>query len=478
MAAKLETCGLECYQMTETISALILAAGLGTRMKSKMAKVLHRAGGASLIEHVVDAARGLMTPGRIVAVIGHQAEEVRAEVAAKGIRFAVQREQRGTGHAVLTCAGMAGLDAGRVLILYGDCPLLTAGTLRRLLDTHEASRSGATVITTLLDEPSGYGRILTDDEGFLTAIVEEKAASAEEKKIREINSGIYCFEAALLWKHLPRLRPNPASGEIYLTDIVEALRAAGHKVARMVLKDPAEILGINNRVELADADRILRGRKTRELMLAGVTIEKPETVTVDRGVTAGEDTVIEPFAQLLGATAIGAGCRVGACSVVKDSVLEDGAEVAAFSVIDASRLAPGAKAGPFARMRMGATAEAGASVGNFVELKKTRLGAGSKAQHLAYLGDADIGPGVNIGAGTITCNYDGVKKHPTTIGEGAFVGSNSTLVAPVEIGAGSYIGAGSVITEAVPEGALGLGRQRQVNKEGWAAKRRGGRKGS
>jgi bifunctional UDP-N-acetylglucosamine pyrophosphorylase/glucosamine-1-phosphate N-acetyltransferase len=462
--------------MPETISALILAAGLGTRMKSKIAKVLHRAGGDTLLEHVADAALAVAPPERIVAVVGYQAEQVQAAVESKGIRFATQTKQKGTGHAVLSCKGMPGLGAGRVLILYGDCPLLRAETLRLLLARHDAAGVAATVITTHVADPTGYGRILIDDEGYLAAIVEEKAATTEQRSIREINSGIYCIEASLLWKHLPHLKPNPASGEIYLTDIVEELRSARHKVARFVVQDAAEILGINNRVELAEADRILRERSTRELMLDGVTLEKPETVTVDRRVKVGADTVIEAFAQLLGTTVIGEGCRVGACSIVKDSVLEDGAQVGAFTVIDASRLASGAKAGPFSRIRMGAQLETGAIVGNFVELKKTRLGAGSKSQHLAYLGDSEIGAKANIGAGTITCNYDGTAKHPTKIGDGAFIGSNSTLVAPVEIGADSYVAAGSVITEAVPDGALGLGRARQLNKEGWVAQKRAKKK--
>ena len=466
------------------ISVVILAAGLGTRMRSRLAKVLHRAGGACLLEHVIEAACEIAPRERIVAVVGHQAERVRAEVEHSGVRFAVQTEQKGTGHALGICAGLEGLDEGRIVVLYGDCPLLRPETLHQLMQRHEESGCAATLITTHLDDPSGYGRIVRygdrdsdrdhdgDQAGHVLAIVEEKAASAEQKQIREINSGLYCFEAALLWNHLAALQPNPASGEIYLTDIVAALRAAGHATAACVVNDASEILGINTRVELAEADRLLRQRKARELMLGGVTIERPETVTIDKHVVVGSDTIVGAFTHLLGTTRIGADCRIGAGAILHNAVVGDEVEVLPYSLIDDSTLEARSRVGPFARLRMNAIVEAAACVGNFVELKNTRLGADSKAMHLAYLGDSVIGANANIGAGTITCNYDGVAKHQTEIGAGAFVGSNATLVAPVEIGAGSYVAAGSVITDAVPEDALGLGRSRQVVKEGWARKRR------
>jgi len=427
-------------------------------MKSRKAKVLHRAGGMCLLEHVVEAALGLTTADHIVAVIGHQAEEVRKELTPREIRFQVQTEQHGTGHALLQCAGVRGLESGRVLVLYGDCPLLRTETLQRLLDAHEASSPAATLVTTVLEDARGYGRIIMDSDGSVAAIVEEKAATAEQKKIREINSGIYVFEASELWHRLATIPPNPASGEIYLTDMAEALRRDGLRVLPFRVDDPTDIIGINNRVELAEVDAIFRQRKCRELMLAGVTIEKPESVIIDSKVAVGADTVIEPYTRLLGRTTIGEDCRVRSFSVLEDAVLEDRAEI-----------------GPFARLRMNACVESGAHVGNFVELKKTRLGAGAKAMHLAYLGDSDIGEKVNIGAGTITCNYDGRTKHPTKIGAGAFVGSNSTLVAPVEVGEGSYVAAGSVVTDAVPADALAIARGRQTNKEGWARRRREGK---
>jgi bifunctional UDP-N-acetylglucosamine pyrophosphorylase/glucosamine-1-phosphate N-acetyltransferase len=454
------------------VSVVILAAGLGTRMRSRQAKVLHRAGGACLLDHVIQAAMGIGEAGRIVAVIGHQAGRVQAAVAHTGIRFELQTEQKGTGHALWVCRDIPELATGQVVVICGDSPLLRGETLRNLLQLHRQSGCAATVLTTFLDNPYGYGRIVRDETGHVSAIVEEKAASEDEKKIREINSAMYCFEASLLWKHLATLTPNPASGEIYLTDIVASLHAAGHTVAACVVDEPGEVLGINTRVELAEVDSIFRRRKTRELMLAGVTIEQPETVTIDKQVSIGQDTIVGPFTQIRGKTQIGAECSIGAGSILTNATLGEGVEVLPYSVIEDSSLEAGAHVGPFAKLRMNSVVETGAHVGNFVELKNSRLGAGSKAMHLAYLGDSTVGKKTNIGAGAITCNYDGVKKHRTNIGDGSFIGSNSTLVAPVEVGSGAYVAAGSVITDAVPEDALALGRARQVLKESWARKRR------
>jgi bifunctional UDP-N-acetylglucosamine pyrophosphorylase/glucosamine-1-phosphate N-acetyltransferase len=458
--------------MSQPVSAVILAAGLGTRMKSKLAKVLHRAGGLSLIEHVVRAAQAVAPADRIAAVIGHQAEQVRACVEGSGIHFRLQAEQKGTGHAVLMCDDVSAFHEGRLLILYGDCPLLSGRTLERLLSHHEASGAAASVITTHLTDPTGYGRVVRDGRGRIAAIVEQKAATEEQKRITEINSGIYCIEAAAFWQHLRALRPNPASGEIYLTDVVESLNAAGQSVSPFVLEDASELLGINTKVELAEVDRIFRRRKATELMLAGVTILQPETVLIDADVTVGADTVIGPYAQLLGATTVGEDCEVGACSILRDASLETGARVLPFCSVEESRVGAGSQVGPFARLRLHAELSENTRVGNFVELKKAKLGPGAKANHLAYLGDASIGAKSNIGAGTITCNYDGAHKHQTTIGEGAFIGSNSTLVAPLKVESGAYVAAGSVITDPVPEDALALGRARQVVKPGWAKQRR------
>ncbi len=458
--------------MTSQTNVVILAAGLGTRMKSKRAKVLHRAGGMTLIEHVVHAAGAIAPPGHATVVVGHQSDQVRALLAPSGVRFVDQTEQKGTGHALLACRASLASEPGLVVVLYGDCPLLSPATLIELVRLQSASSAAATVITTRLDDPTGYGRIVFGEQGDVRAIVEHKAATPAQLAIPFINSGIYCFHAGLLWKHLVDIRPGNPAHEYYLTDIVEILGRAGHTVAAMEVENSAELLGINTRVELAAVDKIFRERKVQELMLAGVTIEKPETVTIDSCVRIGEDSIVGPFAQILGRTEIGEDCRIGACAIVEDSTLASGVEIAPFTSVVDSHIETGAMVGPFARLRQGNRVAKNARIGNFVELKNTRLGAGAKANHLAYLGDADVGDHTNIGAGTITCNYDGVSKHKTQIGKDAFVGSNSTLVAPLEIGDGSYIGAGSVITHHVPPEALALGRSRQVNKEGWAAKRK------
>jgi bifunctional UDP-N-acetylglucosamine pyrophosphorylase/glucosamine-1-phosphate N-acetyltransferase len=434
--------------------------------------VLHRAGGLSLIEHVVHAAASIAPSSNATVVVGHQADQVRALLAPSSVRFVDQNEQKGTGHALLACRASLASEPGLVVVLYGDCPLLSPATLTELVHRQSASDAAATLITTRLTDPTGYGRILFGEKGDVSAIVEHKAATPAQLAIPFINSGIYCFRAELLWKHLVEIRPNNPAHEYYLTDIVEILGRAGHTVAAMEVENSAELLGINTRAELADVDRIFRERKVHELMLAGVTIEKPETVTIDSGVRIGEDSIVGPFAQILGRTEIGEDCRIGACSIVENSTLASRVEIAPFTSVVDSHIEVGAIVGPFARLRQGNHVGKDARIGNFVELKNTRFGAGAKANHLAYLGDADVGDHTNIGAGTITCNYDGVSKHKTQIGKDTFVGSNSTLVAPLEIGDGSYIGAGSVITHSVPPEALALGRSRQVNKEGWAAKRK------
>jgi bifunctional UDP-N-acetylglucosamine pyrophosphorylase/glucosamine-1-phosphate N-acetyltransferase len=434
--------------------------------------VLHEAGGRTLIEHVVRTALAVTSPDRVVVVVGHQADRVKELLAPYGVRFAMQTEQLGTGDALSVCRDIVPGHDGRLVVLYGDCPLLKLSTVETLLDHHAGSGAVATAIVTELEDPSGYGRALMDDTGRLLAIVEHKVATEEQRAVHFINSGIYCFDAALLWKHLSDIQPNPVSKEYYLTDIVEILNNAGHRFGALVHADSNELLGINTRVELAGVDEILRSRKVRQLMLDGVTILKPETVMVDDDVHIGMDSVLEPFTQLLGSTVIGENCRVGTGSILRDAQVADAVEIAPYTLIGTSTIETGAVIGPFARLRMDNHVEARAHVGNFVELKKTHLGAGSKASHLAYLGDSDIGAGCNIGAGTITCNYDGVYKHRTTIEDRAFVGSNSTLVAPVTVGSGAYVAAGSVITKPVPADALGIGRGRQENKKEWAKQRR------
>jgi bifunctional UDP-N-acetylglucosamine pyrophosphorylase/glucosamine-1-phosphate N-acetyltransferase len=458
--------------METPVTVVILAAGLGTRMKSRQAKVLHRAGGKTLVEHVVATAAQLAQPERIFVVVGHQSDQVRQAVATPGIGFIEQKPQKGTGHALLVGRDALAALGGYLVIVYGDGPLLRAGTLQRLIAKANSSEAAGVLLTAAMEDPTGYGRVVRDARGLVQAIVEQKAASPEQLGIREANMGIYCFRAELFWKHAGEIRPDNPAQEYYLTDMVEILNRNGHSIEAVQIEDAREALGINDRVELADADRLLRQRKLRDLMMAGVTIEKPETVTIDADVGVGMDTVIGPFAQILGKTTIGENCRIGACAIVEDSELADEVEIGAFTMVAHSRVERAARVGPFARLRMGTHVEEGARIGNFVELKNAHLGAGAKANHLAYLGDAQIGAGTNIGAGTITCNYDGSRKHKTAIGKNVFVGSNSTLVAPIEIGEGAYLGAGSVVTDPVPPDALALGRARQILKPDWARKRR------
>lgn len=458
--------------MDNTVTVVILAAGLGTRMKSRQAKVLHRAGGRSLIEHCVAAALAIAPPERVFVVVGHQREQVQAALEHSRVRFVVQTEQKGTGHALHSGRQLLAPLGGLLVIFYGDCPLIPAELLRELVRQQSSSKAAATSVSAILNDATGYGRVIRNETGGITRVVEQKDGTPEQLAIREANVGIYCFRADLFWKHIDELRPNNRSSEYYLTDMVEILAAAGHAVRAMLIDDATNVMGINDRIELAAADRRFRERKARELMLSGVTIEKPETVTIDMQVQIGIDSTVEPFARILGNTVIGEGSRVGACAILTDSELADDVEVGPFTIVGSSRLERGARVGPFARLRFDNHVGEGAHVGNFVEMKKVDLGAGAKAMHLAYLGDASVGRNANIGAGTITCNYDGVKKQRVNIGDEAFVGSNSTLVAPVEIGEGAYLAAGSVITEPVPPDALALGRSRQVNKEAWARRRR------
>ena len=456
--------------MLTDAAVVILAAGQGTRMKSRLPKVLHRAGGKPLIRHSIDTAFQVAPVERVFVVVGYQAEKVEAETEPTGAGIIRQTVQAGTGHAVLCGRDQLEHLGGRLIVSVGDCPLIRTETLLALAELQLSSGAAATVITTEVANPAGYGRMIRNAAGSLAEIVEEKDCTPEQRAVREINSGIFCFNAELFWKHSGEIRANEKSGEYYLTDMVAIFIRAGLSVVPLRVADSNEVLGINNRVELAAADRIIRDRKIHQLLLDGVTIEKPETVTIDTQVQIGMDTTIGPFAQITGHSVVGENCRIGACSIIADSQLGDEVEVFPFSLITASQLDAKAHAGPFARIRMGAHLLEGAHVGNFVELKKTRMGKGSKSMHLAYLGDSTLGDKVNIGAGTITCNYDGHRKHQTFIGDGVFVGSNSTLVAPLEIESTAYIAAGSTVTHKVPAGSLAVGRSRQVNKEGWKRK--------
>jgi bifunctional UDP-N-acetylglucosamine pyrophosphorylase / glucosamine-1-phosphate N-acetyltransferase len=459
--------------MSAPLTIVILAAGLGTRMKSRKAKVLHRAGGRALIEHVIDTALDLTQAERIFVVVGHQADEVRKAVTHPGIQFIEQTEQKGTGHAVMVGREWLEPLEGYLMILYGDSPLLRTQTLLQLIDQQTASDAAGTLLSADMDDPTGYGRVIRSDADLsVQEIVEQKAANPQQLAIREANMGIYCFRADLFWQYIDQLGTNNPAGEYYLTDMVAILNDAGYKVEALRIEDANEALGINDRVDLANVDRILRSRKRVEVMRDGVTIENPETVTIDSHVRIGMDTVVEPFARILGRSVIGENCHIGAGAIVHDSQLADDVVIGPYTLVAHSRLQRGVHAGPFARLRMENTVGEGAHIGNFVELKKTEMGAGAKANHLAYLGDSTIGAKANIGAGTITCNYDGFAKHATAIGDGAFIGSNSTLVAPIDIGAGAFTAAGSVITDAVPADALALGRAQQVVKPEWAKKRR------
>jgi bifunctional UDP-N-acetylglucosamine pyrophosphorylase/glucosamine-1-phosphate N-acetyltransferase len=442
-------------------------------MKSRQAKVLHRAGGRALIEHVVDTALDLTSAERIFVVVGHQGDEVRKAVTHPGIHFVEQKEQKGTGHAVL--AGRKWLEplSGYLMILYGDSPLLRSETLLELVNRQVESSAAGTLLSAEMEDPTGYGRVIRNDADLsVEEIVEQKAANPQQLAIREANMGIYCFQAGLFWQYAGEMKTNNPAGEYYLTDMVGILNGAGYSVHAMRIDDPNEALGINDRIDLANVDRILRMRKARQLMRDGVTIESPETVVIDSHAQIGMDTVVEAGARILGRTAIGENCHIGAGAIVQDSQIGAGVHIYPYTLVSHSRLGRGVHAGPFARLRPETHVGEGAHIGNFVELKKAEMGAGSKAGHLSYLGDSRIGAGVNIGAGTITCNYDGFAKHVTKIGDGAFIGSHSTLVAPVEIGAGAYTAAGSVVTDPVPANALALGRAPQVVKEEWAAKRR------
>jgi bifunctional UDP-N-acetylglucosamine pyrophosphorylase / glucosamine-1-phosphate N-acetyltransferase len=450
---------------------VILAAGKGTRMRSELAKVLHRAGGRPLVEHVVRACQPLK-PAQLLTVVGHQAPEVAAVVEALGAETVLQQPQRGTGHALQVARRKIRRTARIAIVVPGDAPLLRPETLAALLDTHRRGEAAATILSAELADPTDYGRVVRDSEGRVQAIVEEKAATPEQKAIREVNSSIYCFTLAKLWPCLNALRPNNAHRELYLTDAIALLRQRNERVLAQIAPDPDEILGCNTRISLADVDRIFRARKAAEIMEAGTTIYLPETVVIDPEVISGADTVVEPCVQLLGKTRIGARCLIRTGSVLYDANLGDDVTVEAHSTIHSSRLAARASIGPFARLRPGADIRAGAHIGNFVEVKNSVVHEGAKAGHLTYLGDATIGREANIGAGTITCNYDGVAKHHTSIGDRVFIGSDSALVAPVRIGTDAYVAAGSTITENVPAGALAIARGRQINKQGWAASRR------
>ena len=458
--------------MPNKTQALILAAGKGTRMKSARAKVLHPALGVPMLEHVV---RALTAAGAdpVTVVVGHQADAVEAAFSGRGLQFVRQEPPKGTGHAVQVARERFAAHPGRtLLVVNGDLPLLRTETLAAMMAAHGKGGTAATLLTVDLDEPGAYGRVLRDADGGVRAIVEAKDASADEASVREINAGLYAFEVEPLLGVLDHLRPQNAQGEYYLTDVIALLRAAGKKVAAFKATDPGEALGVNTIAELTETSRLLRLRRAAELMAAGASIEDPASTHIGLDVVVEADAVLRPYTFLEGRTVVRSGASVGPFARLVDAEIGEGAQVLDHCLLRECVVGPGASIGPFAHIRPESRIGAKAKVGNFVELKKTHLGDGSKAPHLSYIGDAIVGPGANIGAGTITCNYDGTHKHPTRIEAGAFIGSNSTLVAPVTVGEGAYVGAGSAVTEDVPAGALALGRSRQVMKAGWATERR------
>jgi bifunctional UDP-N-acetylglucosamine pyrophosphorylase/glucosamine-1-phosphate N-acetyltransferase len=458
---------------TASFAIAIMAAGKGTRLKSKHPKVLHEVGGKPLLAHVIAAATRVVPPEHVYAIIGHEADRVRKAVADTGVNFVLQAEQRGTGHAIMVAADVL-KNYDHVLVLSGDAPLISSQTIEKIRDFHLAKDAAMTILTARLGDPTGYGRIIRksakSDE--VQAIVEQKSLKRGQEKIPEINSGFYAFATKPLFQHIGDLGTDNAHHELYLTDMAALLKKAKERVVAIQTADPKEVLGSNTRAELVALDQHMRMAKCLELMTAGATIQYPATCLIDSDVEIGVDTVIEPFVQLLGRTRIGSDCRIRSYSVISNSQVGDEVLIRPGTVMDGSCVADRAIIGPYSHLRPGSEIGENAHVGNFVETKKIRLGKNSKANHLTYLGDAEIGADVNVGAGTITCNYDGVHKHQTTIEDGVFVGSDSTLVAPVKIGKGAYIGAASCITEDVPAESLALGRSRQTVKEGWAREKR------
>ncbi len=459
------------------VAVAIMAAGKGTRLKSQLPKVLHEVGGKPLLAHVIEAATRVVPPADVFAIIGHEAGRVRSAVAHTGVNFVLQSDQRGTGHALMV-AEPALSNYDHVIVLSGDAPQITPQTIAQLLNYHLDQQAAMTLLSADLDHPTGYGRVIRKNtrSAEVQAIIEEKSASPAQKKIREINAGFYVFAAPQLFSHIRQLSTANPHAEYYLTDMAKVLRQARQRVVVWKTGNPVEILGANTRAELSYIDYQMRMRKCHQLMADGVTVFFPATCVIDDDVAIAPDTVIEPFVQILGKTRIGSACRIRSYSVIRDSEIGDGVLIRNGCILDRARVERNAVLGPYSHLRPGSDIGEGAHVGNFVETKKIKLGKGSKANHLTYLGDAEIGADVNIGAGTITCNYDGVNKNKTVIEDGVFIGSDSTLVAPVRVGKGAYVGAASCITDDVPEDALAVARAHQFVKEGWAREKRAAHK--
>jgi bifunctional UDP-N-acetylglucosamine pyrophosphorylase/glucosamine-1-phosphate N-acetyltransferase len=451
------------------LTAVILAAGEAKRMRSAHPKVLHALCGRPLIAYPVSAARAL--GARVVIVVGRAADEVRTAVSPEAAAgFVEQKERLGTGHAVLQAHVACGDGPGTLLVLPGDVPLLSEATLRRLVDHHVASGAAATLLTAEVPDATGYGRVVRE-QGRPVGIVEHRDATAAERQIREIGTSVYCFDAQRFWPALAQVTPDNEQGEYYLTDVVGILSRQGLRLEAVITQDPSECLGVNDRKQLAELGGIMRRRILDRLMAAGVTVIDPATTYVDDTVTIGPDTVLHPGVILEGRTTLGAECVVNTGCHVADTTLGDRVLLKPYCVLAASTVEEGAQLGPFCHLRPQSHVGANAKIGNFVELKKSRIGRGSKVPHLSYVGDTRMGEGVNVGAGTITCNYDGTAKHETVIGDRVFLGTNTSLVAPLTIGEGAYVAAGSVITKNVPPGALAVARGRQETREGWVARK-------
>lgn len=449
--------------------AILLAAGKGTRMKSRLPKVLHKLGGKYMVEHVLNAV-GELGVKEFIAVVGHEAELVQ-EALGEEVSYALQSEQLGTGHAVMMAMPNIKEEEGNVLVVCGDTPLIRSETYQKLWDHHLENQGACTVLSAILPDPTGYGRIVRNQEGTLAKIVEEKDALPKELPIQEINTGTYCFDLKYLKEALKSITPNNAQGEYYLTDVVGILRSRGLSVNAVIAEDFEETMGINSRYQLAEAEKVIRMRKISSLMDDGVTIVDPATTYIEQGVVIGQDTVIEPGTFLRGKTVIGTECTIGPNADIKDSIIGDYVLINRTVMVEAS-VGDECNIGPFAYLRPGAELGRKVKIGDFVEIKNSVIGEQSKIPHLTYVGDSDVGKNVNIGCGTITCNYDGLHKYRTVIKDGSFIGSNTNLVAPVEVGEGALVGAGSTITKNVPDGDLAIARGKQVNFPGWAAKTR------
>ena len=450
------------------LTAVILAAGEAKRMRSARPKVLHALCGRPLVAYPVNVARAL--GARVVVVVGRAADEVRAAVGPEAAGFVEQKERLGTGHAVLQAHVACGDGPGTLLVLPGDVPLLSAPTLERLVAHHVQTGAAATLLTAEVPDPAGYGRVVRE-QGRPVGIVEHRDATAAQRAIREIGTSVYCFDAGRFWTALAQVTPDNEQGEYYLTDVIGILHRQGHRLEAVVTDDPSECLGVNDRKQLAALAAIMRRRILDRLMAAGVTVIDPAGTYVDDTVTVGPDTVLYPGVILEGRTVVGAECVVSTGCHVTDTTLGDRVLLKPYCVLAASTVEAEAQLGPFCHLRPQSHVGEKAKIGNFVELKKSRIGRGSKVPHLSYVGDTRMGEGVNVGAGTITCNYDGATKHETVIGDRVFVGTNSSLVAPITIGEGAYVAAGSVITKNVPPGALAVARGRQETREGWVARK-------